>query len=213
MRRKTPPGILFDDLPPIDLILISHGHWDHFDLNTLRRFPRDIPIIVPRKLGRYLEIIGFKRVKELKVWEREEIKEVKITAVSAQHYSGINPLFSPSDYQGYLIQGSRTLYFAGDTSLFEGLRDIGERYKIDLALLPIGAYKPDSFRRRHMSPEDALTAMKLLKAKMMVPIHWGAFRFSLEPLDEPPSRLEVAARAWGLSSKVRILKPGERIGF
>ena len=116
-----------------------------------------------------------------------------------------------SSHQGYVIEGKgSTVYFAGDTGLFEGFRTIGDQFRIDIALLPISAYSPPPFRKHHLSPEDALDALEFLRARAMVPIHWGTFRLSLEPMDEPPRKLTRLADDRGLEDRVFLLQPGER---
>jgi L-ascorbate metabolism protein UlaG (beta-lactamase superfamily) len=136
---------------------------------------------------------------------------VTVTAVAARHFSGRPPFFHGTGYQGYVIDGGATVYFAGDSGLFAGMREIGEKWNIDVALLPIGAYQPPPFRRHHMSPEDAIEAARRLRARALVPIHWGAFKLSLEPFDEPVRRLKRAAGKANLSSKIHVLSPGQSI--
>ncbi len=198
-------------LPPIDLALISHGHYDHLDLPTLRKLPRKTPVIAPSGLGTVLKLARKRRVVTLGEWDAHRIGKVNVTAVPAEHFLGRPPLFPASKYQGYIIEGDATVYFAGDSAIFDGMSEIGLRWDIDVALLPIGAYSPPSFRRHHMSPEDAIEASRMLGAKAVVPIHWGAFKLSLEPMVEPIARLERAANKAGCSSAVKVLSPGESI--
>ena len=202
-----------EELPPIDLILISHGHYDHLDLPTIRKLPREIPVITPPGLRTVLKWARRKRVVTLREWESHHADEVTVTAVPAKHFHGRPPLFPVSRFQGYIVEGDATVYFAGDSGIFDGLSEIGRKWDIDVALLPIGAYSPRSFRRHHMSPEDAVEAGRMLGAKVVVPIHWGAFKLSLEPLDEPVPRLERAARKARCSSMVKVLAPGRSVSI
>lgn len=211
IRRRNRIPTIVRNLPRLDLILISHGHYDHLDLPTLRKLPRETPVVAPPGLETLLRWAGMKHVVTLREWQSHRLGGVTVTAVPAQHFRGRPPLLPTSGYQGYVIDGRATAYFAGDSALFEGMNAIGERWDIDVALLPIGAYQPPAFRRHHMSPEDAIEAGRRLRAKVIVPIHWGAFKLSLEPLDEPVLRLEEAAREANLSSRVRILLPGQSI--
>jgi len=209
--RKNEIPLKVRDLPPIDLILVSHGHYDHLDVPTLRKLPRKTPAVAPPGLKTILRWAGRKRVITLSEWESHRFGDVTVTAVPAEHFLGRPPFFPASKFQGYVIEGDATIYFAGDTGIFDGLSEIGWKWDIDVALLPIGAYSPRSFRRHHMSPEDAIEAGRMLRAKAIVPIHWGAFKLSLEPMSEPAPRLERAARDAGCLSMVKILAPGQAV--
>ena len=202
-----------EELPPIDLILISHGHYDHLDLPTIRKLPREIPVITPPGLRTVLKWARRKRVVTLRKWKSHRAGEVTVTAVPAKHFHGRLPLFPASRFQGYIVEGDATVYFAGDSGIFDGLSEIGRKWDIDVALLPIGAYSPRSFRRHHMSPEDAVEAGRMLRAKVVVPIHWGSFKLSLEPLDEPVPRLERAAGTAKRSSMIKVLTPGRSVSI
>jgi len=211
-RRSRIP-VKARDLPPLDLIAVSHGHYDHLDLPTLWRLSRETPVIVPPGLRTLLRLVGRKRVITLGKWKSHAEKEITITAVPAEHFLGRPPLFHTAMYQGYVIEGDATVYFAGDTGIFSGMQEIGTKWDIDIALLPIGAYSPPSFRRHHMSPEDALEAGEMLRTKTIVPIHWGSFKLSLEPFKEPIPRLRQAAKERGWSSRIKILSPGQSVAI
>lgn len=201
------------DLPRLDLILISHGHYDHLDRRTIRRLPKDTPVIVPFGLKRALKFMGKEDIITLGKWKKHRVGDVTVTAVPAEHFMGRPPLFPITGYQGYVIEGDATVYFAGDTGMFDEFSEIGLRWDIDIALLPIGAYSPPSFRRHHMSPEDAIEAGRILRAKSVVPIHWGAFKLSLEPMREPLPRLKRAAIEAKCPSLLKILSPGQSISI
>jgi L-ascorbate metabolism protein UlaG (beta-lactamase superfamily) len=209
IRRRSRIPKIVRNLPRADLILISHGHYDHLDVPTLRRLPRETPVAAPPGLETPLRWAGLKHVVTLREWQSHRLGEVTVTAVPARHFRGRPPLFPTAGYQGYVIDGRATAYFAGDSALFEGMNAIGERWDIDVALLPIGAYQPPAFRRHHMSPEDAIEAGRRLRTQAIVPIHWGTFKLSMEPFDEPVLRLEEAARQANVASKLRILRPGQ----
>jgi L-ascorbate metabolism protein UlaG (beta-lactamase superfamily) len=209
--RKSALPVRVKNLPRVDLLLISHGHYDHLDLTTLRKLPREIPSVAPAGLETILRLARRKRIITLREWESYVNGQIKVTAVPAEHFMGRPPFFPTSKYQGYIIEGDATIYFAGDSAIFDGMSEIGWKWDIDVALLPIGAYSPPSFRRHHMSPEDAIEAGRMLRAKTIVPIHWGAFKLSLEPMNEPVRRLRRAATRAGATSRVRILSPGESI--
>jgi L-ascorbate metabolism protein UlaG (beta-lactamase superfamily) len=113
-------------------------------------------------------------------------------------------------FGGYIIEiGGRTIYHCGDTAYFDGFKEIGERFAIDIALLPIGAYDPPSMREVHMNPEEALKAFVQLGAKTMVPMHYGTFRLSFEPPEEPPVRLLAAADYLGIRDKIVVMTEGQ----
>jgi L-ascorbate metabolism protein UlaG (beta-lactamase superfamily) len=117
-------------------------------------------------------------------------------------------------FGGYIIEmGGRTIFHCGDTAFFDGFKEIGERFKIDLALLPIGAYDPPSGREVHMNPEQALEAFLQLGARRMVPMHYGSFRLSYEPVDEPPARLLAAAKAHGVEDQISVMTEGQPLVF
>lgn len=213
-KRNIAPGIKFEELPPIDAILISHEHADHLDKPTLKKFAKDIPVITPKGLGKKLTNLGFGDVRELSWWESTMIKEATITAAPARH------ILSKSS--SYIVEGSGTVFFTGDTGLFDGFKEIGQRFKINLALLPIGDYHPrlwfipgfkEMTRARHMAPGDIPEAMEMLKANMVIPIHWGTFKISGTRLDEPVEWLEKIIRGRKLEEKVFILKHGETKAF
>ncbi|MFC1786877.1 MBL fold metallo-hydrolase [Halobacteriota archaeon] len=209
-RRKVPLDTSVEDLPPIDSILISHGHYDHLDVPTLKKFPKYIPIIVSKSLRKIIARLGYSDIRTLSWWGATKIGKAEIIAVPAFHFSGRPPWILRNDYQGYVVKGKPVVYFAGDTGLQNDFEEIGKKFEIDLAILPIGAYSPRSFRRHHLSPEDAIQAMALLKAKKMIPMHWGTFGLSFEPITEPPERLAKITKECNLEDRVLILNPGER---
>jgi N-acyl-phosphatidylethanolamine-hydrolysing phospholipase D len=211
LKRHRPPGVPFQDLPPLSFVLISHGHLDHMDLNTLNLFPRNLPVVLPEKLERYLQDLGFTDMRPLSWGGRTCIGSLVILALPAKHFPGRSLHETQSIPQSYLVQGTRTIYFAGDTGLTQDFCEIGANFSIDLALLPIGNYRPTSFRRFHMSPEDALRAMEMLGARRMVPIHWGAFRLSLEAIEEPPQMFRHLLRERRINPKAVLLQPGEKV--
>ena len=211
LKRHKPPGVSLLDLPPLNFILISHGHLDHMDLKTLNLFPRNLPVVLPDKLQGYLNNLGFRDVRPLSWGERTWIGSLGISALPVKHFPGRSLCETQSIPQSYLVQGTRTIYFGGDSGLTREFRQIGTNYSIDLAFLPIGHYRPASFRSVHMSPEDALEAMEMLRAKRMVPIHWGAFRLSLEPVEEPARRFLHLLEERRINPKAILLQPGEKI--
>ena len=204
-KRYVEPGIKFERMPSIDMILISHNHWDHLDKSTLKRFSKDIPVIISKELGEKVRNLGFSNVIELDWWENTEINNVKITAVPSEH-DGTNPT-------GFIIEyNNKIVYFAGDTGLSDYFNEIGTKFRIiDVAILPIGDYRPEFFLRKdHLSPEDIPSAIGMLNPKMVIPIHWGTFKISVVGLNEPIDLLNEVIKENKLDSTVSILKHGEQ---
>ncbi|RJP23892.1 MAG: MBL fold metallo-hydrolase [Candidatus Abyssobacteria bacterium SURF_5] len=210
IRRRSALPFTAAALPRIDLALVSHGHYDHLDVPTLKKLGKDVPVVAPPGLERVLKRAS-RQVITLAPWEQIKLQQVNITAVPAKHFGGRPPLYFCTGYQGYIIEGSAVIYFAGDTGLFDGISDIANRWKIDAALLPVGAYEPPPFRENHMAPEDAVEAAHILRARALIPIHWGAFKLSLEPFTEPIPRLLQAAERAGMKETIRVLEPGESL--
>jgi len=200
--RRSPPGVAFEAVPKLDVVTVSHAHYDHLDLPTLERIGKDALYIVPRDNADVLTSVGLRNVVELGWWESHQVGELKITLVPAQHWSMRAPWDKNKRLWGGFVYESPegTSYHAGDTAFNEPVfRAIGERFpKIDWAMLPIGAYDPTWFMsRQHMGPEEAGRAWELLGAKNFVAMHWGTFKLTDEPLGEPPERL----RAWWSEQK------------
>jgi L-ascorbate metabolism protein UlaG (beta-lactamase superfamily) len=215
-RRVTPPGLKFEDLPPVHLVLISHDHYDHLDEATVRRLaathrPR---FLVPLGLKAWLADLGITDVEELDWWESRAVRGLTLTCVPAQHFSGRAPWDRDQRlWGGWVVAGrAKRLYFAGDTAYYGGLKEIGARLgPFDLAAVPIGAYVPPTVMgSSHTTPEEALRVFADVRGRSFVPIHWGTFDLAEEPIDEPPARLLAEARRLGLDpERVWILKHGE----
>ncbi len=212
-RRYVQPGVRMEDLPRLDLILISHSHPDHLNKSTLKQLDKEVVCVVPDGLQKTVRALGFRDVRGLKKWEMASIRGTGVTSVPAQHWGTAC---------GYLVSSGKTVYFAGDTGLFDGMRAIGERRLIDLALLPIGGYRPrlwfipglsGAMRRVHMAPEDVPPAAEMLRARAVVPIHWGTFKLTDEPVDEPLDRMHRLIRDMRPKVDVRIVVQGETIAF
>jgi len=195
--RLCPAGVAWAALPPIDAVVISHNHYDHLDTPTVRRLPRDTPVLVPAKLGRWFRRRGFTAVTELDWWESHQLGPVSCDFVPAHHWSRRSLTDTCRTlWGGWVLSTTRhRIYFAGDTGYGHWFGEIGARYPgIDLSLLPVGAYEPRWFMRpMHLNPEEAVQACQDLAATRMATMHWGTFILSAEPVTEPPVR---AAKAW-----------------
>ena len=190
-RRHRAPGVRFEDLPRIHLVLLSHNHYDHLDLATLRRLSAS-RFLVPLGVAKLLERERIGPVQELDWGESTKIADASIHCVPAMHFSA-RGLFDRNRtlWCGFVIEAARMIYFAGDTGFGEHFAQIRERYGApDLALLPIGAYEPRWFMSAvHMSPEDAVRAHRILGAKTSIAIHHATFQLTDEAIDTPKRRL------------------------
>jgi L-ascorbate metabolism protein UlaG (beta-lactamase superfamily) len=211
VRRAVEPGLSPGDLADVGLILISHRHADHLHVPTLRRMPRSATIVVPMGAASWVSELGFQRVVELQPGSDLELRGVQITACPTSH--GDHELARGLSYVVRPASGPTT-YLCGDSGYFSGFADVGARFGPDVAFLPIGGFLPQSFRKRHMSPLDALYAFEDLRARLLVPIHHGAFALSYERLDEPSRWLVDLAAQRGLRDHVLVMHAGqtERLG-
>jgi L-ascorbate metabolism protein UlaG (beta-lactamase superfamily) len=197
----------------LDAVLISHLHLDHLDIPSLRRIGRGSRIVVPRGAGGLLKKKGFGSVRELGVGERLRIGELTIRATPAVHdWRRRRPFGLRAEPIGYVIEGSRSLYFAGDTDLFDGMGELGP---VDVALVPIWGWGP-SLGAGHLDPRAAADAARLLRASITIPIHWGtyfplhtALRRARAFLHTPVEEFRSHMRDTAPEIEVRILQPGE----
>ena len=216
--RRQKPGIPFEDLPPIDYIVVSHSDYDHLNIKTLRMLRRRglSTLVIPRGLARYAQKVGIDNVVEVSTWESYERPGLTITCTPAKHHSKRTAWDrTGSACCGFVLQTKdHTVYFAGDTGYAEFFAELGSRFSIDAALLPIGAYKPERwFKNLHLHPATAFRAFLDLKALHLIPYHWGTFWISDEPMAEPPQLLLAESERFGLRDKVHILNNGESVQF
>ncbi len=198
VARARPPALPFDALPPLDAVLVSHDHYDHMDLPTLKRLS-GVPVVAGLGSKTFLERRGVGPVHELDWWRSVTLGAARITFVPAQHWSMRTPFDRNRRlWGGFIVQtGGMTVYFCGDTGYSPHFREIGDRFpRIDAALLPIGAYEPRWFMKpQHMNPEEAVQAHHDLRARTSVGMHFGCFRQTAEGLTEPVEALARACRA------------------
>ena len=202
-RRFAPPALALAHLPRLDFVLISHNHYDHLDLTTLRQLAAaGTRFLVPLGVGALLRSVGIEPVDELDWWDDLRIGPVEAHCVPSQHWSGRGLGDTERTlWAGWAVVGpTRRFYFAGDTGYFDGFRDIGRRLgPFGMAALPIGAYEPIAMMRAvHLNPEEALQAALDAGVENMLGIHYGTFDLTDEPLDEPPRRFHAAAARRGL---------------
>ena len=188
ITRNAGPGLRVDQLPRIDASLVTHNHYDHLDLPTLHAV--GAPVVTG--LGTRPTLKGLPCT-ELAWWDRMNVGGLTVSFVPGQHWSrrGLGDI-NEALWGGFVVEtADARVYHAGDTAYFSGFQDIGRRFPgLDAALLPIGAYDPEWFMRsQHMNPGDATQAFVDLGARLLVPMHWGTFKLTDEPLDEPPKLL------------------------
>lgn len=232
LRRQRHAGVRIKDLPSIDAVLLTHAHMDHLNLPSLRRIIRHTrrltgrapEAIVPKNVSDLVRKLGFRKITELEWWQSTALGSastdtqratcsVTVTMTPCKHWGARMFNDMHRHYGGYVIaSGAHSIYHSGDTAYFPGFREIGRLLKPEVALLPIGAYFPDSYRAVHTSPEEALRAFQdLATPHTMVPMHFGTFPLGREPMDEPLRRLQTAARRAGLQNRVHALVEGDTL--
>jgi L-ascorbate metabolism protein UlaG (beta-lactamase superfamily) len=218
-RRVRAPGVAFEDLPPIDLVLVSHNHYDHLDLPTLRRLQAAFRPQFVTALGnrRYLQARGMERVEELDWWDSFAVRPgVVVTLTPAQHFAA-RGLFDRDRtlWGGFLLRaGGRTVYFVGDTAYPGPFVDVGKRAgPIDLALIPFAAYEPRWFMSAaHVNPEEAVRGHLELGGPFTIGMHFATFQLTDEPIDEPERLLRTALAEHGVApDRFRVPAFGETI--
>jgi N-acyl-phosphatidylethanolamine-hydrolysing phospholipase D len=222
LRRWVEVPIQLPALPAVDLVLLSHNHYDHLDAPTIRSLTELQPGIewcVPLRLSKLLRRLGATQVHEFDWWDERRIGPATVTATPAQHFSarGVHDR-NCTLWCGFTVRvGSRAVYFAGDTAYHPEFKEIGTRLgPFDVQLLPVGAYEPRWFMRvMHMNPEEAVQAFADVTTgrsgdAVLLPIHWGTFKLTDEPMDEPPRR---TGELWSLSGRnpnhLWVMKHGE----
>jgi L-ascorbate metabolism protein UlaG (beta-lactamase superfamily) len=215
-KRVRQPAVPFEWLPKISLVLLSHNHYDHCDLATLRRLAlsHDPLLVTPLGNASLVKSAGIRRVEELDWWQRGTAARLPVTVTPAQHFSARGPFDrNRALWSGFTIEvGGRRIYFAGDSGYATIFRDIAARVgSMDLALLPIGAYEPRWFMKDvHMNPAEAVQAHLDLEAKQSLAMHFGTFQLTTEAIDEPLRALDAARSERGVApDRFRALRWGD----
>ncbi len=216
LKRQRRPGLRIRDLPPIDYVLVTHAHFDHLHRPSLRAISRQTrrlgghaAIIVPGDVADLVSDLGFREVIELDWWESFREGALTITHTPSRHWGARVLKDHHRGFGGYVLRaGQPSVYHAGDTAYFNGFREIGRKLEPELALLPIGAYNPPAFRNVHTSPADAVQAFLDLGARWLTPMHYGTFRLSHEPMDEPLRLLADEARRHHIEDRIMVMAEG-----
>ncbi|MDO8519423.1 MAG: MBL fold metallo-hydrolase [Deltaproteobacteria bacterium] len=214
-RIGTQAAIDVHNLPPVSALLVTHGAHDHLDIHTYKYFKQDRPIVAPQGLGYFIKRYLRNPCTELQGWGSHSFETVRITAVPARHHGFNIPSTRHIPPMGYILQGTRhTVFVSSDTSYGPHFSEIGKKFPIHIAALPIGHYHPRWLMGgRHMNPAEAINAFKDLKAEAMIPIHWGSFPISFEELSLPINTLKNTIRNTPLEDSVFPLNPGESLPF
>lgn len=200
----------------IDLILISHMHLDHFDAPSLSLLDKSTPVVAPRGAGESLQRLGFDRIYEVSAGEHLSMSGVSLNVTRAVHTPMPRPNAPPIACLGYVLEGAQWVYFAGDTDLFDEMRDL--RANLDVALLPVWGWGP-RLGRGHLNPHRAAQATQLLNPRVAIPIHWGTLHplgmgwMNPAYLTQPGKEFKRHAARLAPQVDVRVLQPGESAAF
>ena len=220
-KRFTEPALNLNEIPKTDLFLLTHNHYDHQDMSTIRRYPyKDSKVLVPLKLGKYFTRYKFKDVNEMDWYEEIKVNnDLKVTFLPAVHWSKRSLTDTNKTLWGnFLIEyKDKKIFFACDTGIGNIYKELGNKFgPIDLTLINIGAYNfypmmPYKDKSAyHTNPEEALSVAQDLKSKKVIGMHWGTFVLSLEPIMEPPVRFKDNAEKYGFKKEDAIVfKIGE----
>ncbi|KGN32247.1 Zn-dependent hydrolase [Knoellia sinensis KCTC 19936] len=214
-RRLHPVPVALRDLPPVDAVVISHDHYDHLDMDSIKdlaRLRHETRFVVPLGIGAHLEKWGVPadRIDELDWHEDTKVAGVRLVATPAQHFSGRGLSRDGTLWASWVLEGETSkVFYSGDTGYFVGFAQIGERYgPFDLALVQVGAYDT-GWPTIHMTPEHGVEAAMDVGAAAMVPVHWGTFNLAFHPWSEPIERVLVEAERHGM--RVVVPRPGEPV--
>jgi L-ascorbate metabolism protein UlaG (beta-lactamase superfamily) len=213
-KRLHEPPVPLESLPKVDAIVISHDHYDHLDMATVRTLVRTqtAPFLVPLGIGAHLERwhVPAGRIIEFDWDEHVDIAGLRLTATPAQHFSGRTLARNDTLWASWTITGpTRRVFYSGDSGYFDGYAAVGAAHgPFDAALIQVGAYDP-AWPDIHMTPEEGVAAALDLRAKLLIPVHWGTFNLALHPWTEPADRVWSEAKAHDVT--LAVPRPGERV--
>lgn len=209
VKRQRHPGFDIKLVPLVDLVLVSHAHFDHLHKKSLKAVDSHEGICVPKGSAKLVRRLGFHAVHEMALWEQRVFGDLTIIHTPSHHWGARYLHDTHRDYGGYIIKsGELSIFHCGDSAYFEGFKEIGSRHHIDIALMPIGAYNAPSGRDVHMNPEEAIQAFLELGAEFMIPMHYRTFPLGNEPDHEPEQRLLEEARRLDIEHRIIVLNEG-----
>jgi len=214
VKRLSHPTLAARHLPYIDLVLITHAHFDHLHLPSLRSIAAGQPIVVPEGVGSVVKSCAFSKIVEMDYWSTVKFGNLEVTFTPTKHWGARFIHDTYRKFGAYILKcGDQSIFHCGDSSIFDGFTEIGKRAEFDIALMPIGAYRAPSGRAVHMNPEEALEAFDMMGAKQLLPMHYGTFPLGGEPIKEPAERLMKAAKGLGLDGRVHVIGEGQPMLF
>ena len=209
VKRQRRPGLLLSEVPEVDLVLVTHAHFDHLHKPSLRILQAREGIVVPRGSRKLVKRLGFPAIHEMSVWDSLQFGQLEVIHTPSHHWGARFLHDIHRNYGGYIVRaGGKSVFHCGDSAYFDGFAEIGRRHQIDVALMPIGAYESPRGRDVHMNPEEAVRAFADLGAKVLIPMHYSTFLLGNEPHTEPLERLLGEAGRLGISERVLILEEG-----
>ena len=212
VKRQRQPGLNLQGVPEVDLVLVTHAHFDHLHKPSLKSLQASKGIVVPLGSVSLVKRLGFPSIHEMRIWDALQFGDLEIIHTPSHHWGARFIHDVHRDYGGYIVRaGGKSVFHCGDSAYFEGFKEIGKRCEIDIALMPIGAYESPSGRDVHMNPEEAVRAFADLGAKVLIPMHYGTFLLGNEPRHEPVERLLKEAGRLGIRDQVVI--PEEGVGI
>ena len=212
VKRHRQPGLDLHGVPEVDLVLVTHAHFDHLHKPSLKILQAREGIVVPQGSGSLVKKLGFPATYEMSVWDQLQFDQLEIIHTPSHHWGARFLHDTHRDYGGYIVRaGGKSVFHCGDSAYFGGFAEIGVKHNIDIALMPIGAYESPSGRDVHMNPEEAARAFIDLNAKLLIPMHYGTFPLGNEPHNEPVERLLAEADRLGISEQVLV--PEEGVGI
>lgn len=213
-KRRVPPGVAFEDLPPIHAVVVSHNHYDHLDYRTVTRLGNGTRFFAPLGLGRWFQKNGLTQVTELDWWDSAKLGPLRFQAVPAQHFS-VRTMFDGNEtlWCSWVVDSpAGRIYFTGDTGYSPDFKEIGARLgPMRLALIHIGGYRPRWFMKpMHLNPEEAVRVHQDVRSRQSIGMHWGTFKLTDEPLSEPPRFLSRVLRQNNIpEEQFLVMKIGE----
>ncbi len=211
----TPLTFNVSHIPQPHIILITHGHYDHLDIPSLKKLAPDTPVLSPLGYQGFLREIGFHNITSLDWYDSYSSSELEIILLPCNHWTMRNPFTGPNRalWGSFLLRGTADrpcIFISGDTAYFRGFREIGQQFHIDLAIINVGAYEPRWFMAQsHMNPQEAVRAFLELGANKLMVVHWGTFRLGDEPVYLPPIEVGKEMAAHGLSHRLINIRHGE----